>query len=228
MSAHPRVLTHLPLDKMAAVSQTIFSDAWSWMKSFVFWLKFHWSLFLRVQLVKPPSIGLDNGLAPNRRQAIIGINADPANWRLYATLGGDELIAMHIRKAMWLMDTEDMHLLSSPHIQSSAIIMWSSIERYYTNDYRNWGRISIRYWIHVRHPITRPNWWAMWCLLWILWENWPQPNGPALCWVRNFHCFAFCIMIALITYHQTFDLLQHNHNAISHMNVATYTKFSYF
>ena len=33
-------LTHLPLDKMAAISQTIFSDAYSWMKHFVFWLKF--------------------------------------------------------------------------------------------------------------------------------------------------------------------------------------------
>ena len=27
---------------MAAISQTIFSDAFSWMKSFVFWSKFHW------------------------------------------------------------------------------------------------------------------------------------------------------------------------------------------
>ena len=44
------VLTHFPLDKMAAISQTIFSDAFSWMKNFVFWLKFHWSLLLRVQL----------------------------------------------------------------------------------------------------------------------------------------------------------------------------------
>ena len=43
------VLTHLPLDKMAAISQTIFAGAFSRMKSFVFWLKFHWSLFLRVQ-----------------------------------------------------------------------------------------------------------------------------------------------------------------------------------
>ena len=43
-------LTHLPLDKMAAFSQTIFSDAFSWMKFFAFWLKFHWSLFLRLQL----------------------------------------------------------------------------------------------------------------------------------------------------------------------------------
>ena len=42
-------LTHLPVDKVAAISQTIFSDAFSWMKSFVFWLNFHWNLFLRVQ-----------------------------------------------------------------------------------------------------------------------------------------------------------------------------------
>ena len=43
-------LTHLPLDKMSAISQTIFSDVLLSMKSFVFWLKFLWSLFLRVQL----------------------------------------------------------------------------------------------------------------------------------------------------------------------------------
>ena len=43
-------LTHLPLDKMAAISQAIFSDAFSWMKIFIFWSKFHWNLFLRVQL----------------------------------------------------------------------------------------------------------------------------------------------------------------------------------
>ena len=38
--ANTKPLTHLPLGKMAAISQTIFSDAFSWMKSFVFWLKF--------------------------------------------------------------------------------------------------------------------------------------------------------------------------------------------
>ena len=36
---------------MAAISQTIFSNAYSSMQSFVFWLKFHWNLFLRVQLI---------------------------------------------------------------------------------------------------------------------------------------------------------------------------------
>ena len=43
-------LTHLPLDKMAAVSQTTFSSAFSWMKNLLFWFKFHWILFLMVQL----------------------------------------------------------------------------------------------------------------------------------------------------------------------------------
>ena len=46
-------LTHISLYKMAAISQTIFLDAGSWVKRFVFWLfwlKFHWTLFLRIQL----------------------------------------------------------------------------------------------------------------------------------------------------------------------------------
>ena len=37
-------------DKMDAISQTTFSSAFSWMKMFEFRLKFHRSLFLRVQL----------------------------------------------------------------------------------------------------------------------------------------------------------------------------------
>ena len=42
--------THWGRDKMDAISQTIFSSAFSWMKMFEFRLKFQWSLFLRVQL----------------------------------------------------------------------------------------------------------------------------------------------------------------------------------
>ena len=44
------LLTHWDRDKMAAISQTILSNAFSWMKMLEFQLKFHWSLFLRVQL----------------------------------------------------------------------------------------------------------------------------------------------------------------------------------
>ena len=42
-----------------------------------------------------PSIGLDNGLAPNRRQAIIWTNADPIHWRIYAAPWWDESQVRH-------------------------------------------------------------------------------------------------------------------------------------
>ena len=43
-------LTHWGRDKMDAISQTTFSSTFSWMKMFEFRLKFHWSLFLWVEL----------------------------------------------------------------------------------------------------------------------------------------------------------------------------------
>ena len=75
---------------MAAISPTIFSDAYSQPKIVLFWMKFHWNLFLRDQLTIT-SIGYDNGLALIRRQAIIESNADQIHWRIYATPGEDEL-----------------------------------------------------------------------------------------------------------------------------------------
>ena len=45
------ILTHWGRDKMAAFIQTTFCNAFPWMKIFVFWLKFQWSLFLGVQLI---------------------------------------------------------------------------------------------------------------------------------------------------------------------------------
>ena len=43
------VLTQWGRDKMDAIWQRTFSNAFSWMKMFEFQLKFHWSLFPRVQ-----------------------------------------------------------------------------------------------------------------------------------------------------------------------------------
>ena len=37
------------------------------------------------------TIGLNNGLVPNERQAIILSSGDPDQWRIYATLGRDGL-----------------------------------------------------------------------------------------------------------------------------------------
>ena len=46
-------LTHWGRDNMAAISQMTLSNAFSWMKILEFGLKFHWSLFPRVQLTIP-------------------------------------------------------------------------------------------------------------------------------------------------------------------------------
>ena len=42
--------------KMDAISQTTFSNAFSRMKTYEFRLRFHWSLFLRVQLTNIPAL----------------------------------------------------------------------------------------------------------------------------------------------------------------------------
>ena len=44
------VLTHWGRDKMDAILQPTFSNAFSWMKMYQFRLRFHWSLFPRVKL----------------------------------------------------------------------------------------------------------------------------------------------------------------------------------
>ena len=49
-STHLVLVTHWDRNKIAAVSQTTLSNAFSWMKMLEFRLRFHWSLFLRVQL----------------------------------------------------------------------------------------------------------------------------------------------------------------------------------
>ena len=42
--------THCHINKMTTTFQRTFRNAFSWIKSVVFWLKFHWCLFLRVRL----------------------------------------------------------------------------------------------------------------------------------------------------------------------------------
>ena len=49
-SQHKDILTHWDWDKMAAIIQTTISNAFSWVKILEFRLKFHRSLFPRVQL----------------------------------------------------------------------------------------------------------------------------------------------------------------------------------
>ena len=44
------MITHWGRDKMDAIFQTTISNGISWMKIYLFRLKFHWSLLLRVQI----------------------------------------------------------------------------------------------------------------------------------------------------------------------------------
>ena len=48
--SYSTTLTHWDRDEMAAILHTAFSNAFSWMKMYEFRLRFHWRLFLRVQL----------------------------------------------------------------------------------------------------------------------------------------------------------------------------------
>ena len=80
---------------MAAISQTTHSN------TFLEWtcLHFDWN-FTEVcsqgSIEQYASIGSDNGLAPNRRQAIIWTNDGLIWWRIYASLGLNELVLISI------------------------------------------------------------------------------------------------------------------------------------
>ena len=52
-------------------------------------------------------IGSDNGLAPNRRQAIIWTNEGPVYWRMYASLDHNLLrgwVEFYNLTALWYID----------------------------------------------------------------------------------------------------------------------------
>ena len=62
------------------------------MNSFVFPFQCHCSLFDWQYL----NFGSGNGWAPNRRQAITWASDGPVHCRIYAALGGDELILVYM------------------------------------------------------------------------------------------------------------------------------------
>ena len=82
-------LTHWGRDKMTAIFQTTSSNVLSWMKMYEFRLRFHFCSWGSNQQYS--SIGSGNGLAPVRRQAIAWTNNGLVYWRIYASLGLNEL-----------------------------------------------------------------------------------------------------------------------------------------
>ena len=92
-SLHHNELTYWGRDKMAAISQMTFSNAFSWIKMYEFQEKFTKVCSYRSNW-QYSSIGSDNGLVPNRWQAIFWTNGGLVYWCIYASLGLNELINM--------------------------------------------------------------------------------------------------------------------------------------
>ena len=105
-------LTHWGRDKMAAIIQTTFSNAFSWMKMYEFRLRFHWSLFLRVQL----------SIFHHWFRWWLGAGQVRSHylnqwwlvyWRTYASLGLNELrmgwLGIDIVQTIWV------HMMTSSH-----------------------------------------------------------------------------------------------------------------
>ena len=72
-------------------------------------------------------------------------------------------------------------------LQSSAVITRSNIVRYYIDNYRNCGRVSITCWMHKDTPYLAltGELWGVFCEY--LRENWPRYNGTALYLVSHRH-----------------------------------------
>ena len=80
-STHKIITKNMVLHHANTTSHKTFSNAFSSLKNVVFCGIFLLRLFLRDQLAV--NISSENGVAPNRRQAIIWTNADPIHWSIY-------------------------------------------------------------------------------------------------------------------------------------------------
>ena len=83
-------LTHWGWSKMAAIFQTTFSNAFSWMKMYEFRLRFHWNFFPRVQITVfhhcfRQWLGVGQATGHYLKQWWL------VDWRIYASLGLNEL-----------------------------------------------------------------------------------------------------------------------------------------
>ena len=104
------LLTHLPLDKMGAISQTV-----SWNAFHEWKISYFYSNFTEIcssgSNWQYNSIGSSNGLAPNRRQAITWFNGDPVHRHIYMALGADEL-------------TPKWHTIFHLHVWAMGCLLW--------------------------------------------------------------------------------------------------------
>ena len=78
------LLLHKSPNKMAAIWQTS-SNAFSWLKIIIFWLKCQWSLCLKVHYENSLLLIYGKCLATNMRRAIIWTNDGLIYWHIHAS-----------------------------------------------------------------------------------------------------------------------------------------------
>ena len=174
-----RKLKHWDCDKMAAISLTTFSNAYSWMKMYEFRLRFHWSLFLKVQLTKPLHwqwLGADQVTSHYLNQWWLVYR------RIYASLGLNELkVILLLTNGMELNlfhpvthpsvclsihlppDLFPLYNFSNTVETLSSMIYYS---KYFIELHIDKSTQYVVLWTHKRHSIPRPFGRAMECLLW--------------------------------------------------------------
>ena len=95
-------LTHWGRDQIDAILQTTLSNAFSWMKILEFRLRFHWSLFLWVQLTIIQHwlrwwLGAVHSTSQYLNQWWL------VYWRIYASLGLNELMSCFMSQVLTQM-----------------------------------------------------------------------------------------------------------------------------
>ena len=94
-------LTHWGRDEIDAILQTTFSNTFSWMKMYEFRLRFHWRLFLKVQLTIFQHwfrkwLGADQATSHYLNQWWLD------HWCIYASLGLNELKHWISHPGLWV------------------------------------------------------------------------------------------------------------------------------
>ena len=127
-------------------------------------------------------IGLDNGLAPDRRQAIIWTNADPIHRRIYAALWGDELTHCSQIGILGIQVNNNLEWMPQNLVDvKSTLVLVMAWCRQATRHYPNqcWLRYPMLFnscrstgnlFQNVNHPMARPNIRA-WFVVYFLVQN---------------------------------------------------------
>ena len=120
-------LTHWGRDKMAAISQTTLSNAFSWLKMMEFRFKFQWSLLIRIKLTIFQHwfrwwLGADQATSHYLNQCWLDYR------RIYASLGINELISI----SAWMshMPSEAFGEISCPFLNFNSCTVWEWISNF--------------------------------------------------------------------------------------------------